>query len=520
MSREIPAPAAPASSGRTLPNIQALRALAALCVVVSHAFVYVESTYGARGFSERFEILGLFGVAVFFAISGFLMSRLVRETTPWSFLTHRVIRIFPPFLAVVALFALVFRALGLPFTLQPLALTLAPAGNVTYPLNVEWTLVFETTFYVALFLVACLGLARRLPWIALGWIAILVAASFLLPEAEKGTAMPPPHRLLLSAANLPFALGLLLPELTARGWLKPWLLLLVPPAVVAGSWLDFEGARWLVGSASVLLVGCAVQTRQLSPRGPAAPLIRLGDASYLLYLAHVPVMLLTIRAFPAGWPPGLVWTAALAAPVGFAALLGRFDLRAYRWLRRRLDAATANARRTLGLAYLAMFFGVAFYTGTVAVLEQRADMRARAALSGLPAGALRSAETAAAAIAATGRALPDTVKAGADELVAPMKGQLLLGAWAIDTARPKAIFRLAAFCDGQMAGIDRARRLRPDIAAKPEFAVGKGRRIGFRLALPSAPCRSAGRVVAILVGDDGRIGLLPGASNLEPPPLP
>jgi hypothetical protein len=46
---------------------------------------------------------------------------------------------------------------------------LAPVGDRTYYLGVEWTLVFECTYYVALFLIALIGWHRYLNMIALDW---------------------------------------------------------------------------------------------------------------------------------------------------------------------------------------------------------------------------------------------------------------------------------------------------------------------------------------------------------------
>ena len=56
-----------------LGNVQALRAIAALMVVVVHAYA-VESTYlPGRPWTTPFHVLGTYGVDLFFVISGLVM---------------------------------------------------------------------------------------------------------------------------------------------------------------------------------------------------------------------------------------------------------------------------------------------------------------------------------------------------------------------------------------------------------------------------------------------------------------
>ncbi len=131
-------------------------------------------------------------------------------------------RIVPTYLAVVALFAALFAALGLSLGgISVLALSLAPAGPRSYPLSVEWTLVLEMSFYVGLAGLAAAGLARRLVPFALGWLVLLAAAFVLLPPDSRNVMPPPAYLLPLSAACMPFAGGLLLPRLIAAGWIRP-----------------------------------------------------------------------------------------------------------------------------------------------------------------------------------------------------------------------------------------------------------------------------------------------------------
>ena len=499
----------------TLSNIQALRAVAASLVLVHHACVYLDVTRGLSISTRLDGLFGMAGVAIFFAISGFLMSRLIRENDPWTFLAHRVARIFPAFLAVTLLFAALYGALRLPFSLQPLALTLAPVGPRSYPLNVEWTLVYETSFYVGLFLLAIVGGARRVEAVAAAWLAVLALAWLLLPGSVRGLTIGPPWLLPLMAPNVAFAAGLLLPRLLAAGLIRPALGLLVPPLAVAAYVVEQESARWLIGIASVIGVGLAVARPQIGTGGGIGrALVAYGDWSYVLYLAHPPVVLLVTRYLPASVPPAAVWIAAFAAPLAVAALLGPLDVRAYRRLRRVLDAWPRRRLAMLGLAYLGMFFGASLYGTAEVGLETWRRSRVEAALAVLPAGSTRTRAAAEAAIAATGRALPAGMRGEADDLAPAFSDNLVLGGWAVDLAKPGGIVHLAVFCGGRAVVIGRGSRLRADVATRLGLARPPGR-IGFRLLVPRGECRGPDGIVAIIVDDEGRMGLLPGLDRLE-----
>src|SRR5215471_1422417 len=96
-------------------NVQFLRAVAAMLVVVHHLQAMVNANYGTE-WSSRF---GTFGVDVFFVISGFIMfytNRTMRRGAR-EFISNRLLRIVPLYwlatFAMVALFLIGFRPNGL-----------------------------------------------------------------------------------------------------------------------------------------------------------------------------------------------------------------------------------------------------------------------------------------------------------------------------------------------------------------------------------------------------------------------
>jgi exopolysaccharide production protein ExoZ len=78
-------------------RLQYLRALAAVSVVVCHASYYLMAARGDSSLWVTFGRCGLFGVMLFFAISGYLMAQLAPGATSLRFMAHRLIRIYPPY---------------------------------------------------------------------------------------------------------------------------------------------------------------------------------------------------------------------------------------------------------------------------------------------------------------------------------------------------------------------------------------------------------------------------------------
>ncbi|HZU91078.1 MAG TPA: acyltransferase [Stellaceae bacterium] len=96
-------------------NFDALRLLAALSVIFSHAFLIAEGTQKHEPLivvSGNQAVLGLAGVFVFFAISGFLVTQSFETTgNAWHFLMKRALRIFPALFVATLLSAFVLAPL-------------------------------------------------------------------------------------------------------------------------------------------------------------------------------------------------------------------------------------------------------------------------------------------------------------------------------------------------------------------------------------------------------------------------
>ena len=311
-------------------NLDALRLLAAGAVLFSHSFLIAEGT-------ERHEPLmmltggesklGLVGVFIFFAISGFLVSESYdRTASPLRFLAKRALRIFPGLFAalLVAAFLIgpVVTRLPLGDYLSRDAVYRYVVGNtllnltahelpgvlfVDNPVGLEvngslWTLRYEFMMYL---LVLGLGAARLLRWGA------------LLPLLALGLAYPyVPALAFLDAFGwlLPFfVIGMLLYTLRDRGVFDGRLALLA----VAGLALSVPLHRFNAGFA--VCGGYLALYLARDRRLPVVPATRFGDLSYGLYIYGWPAEVTAMYASGgrASWWQVFLAGLALAAPAAF-----------------------------------------------------------------------------------------------------------------------------------------------------------------------------------------------------------
>jgi exopolysaccharide production protein ExoZ len=324
-------------------NLQILRIVGASIVLVYHLNFYAE-----HQLSVCYAPLKWFGeslvapaVSVFFALSGFVLMTSLRTTTAGKFALSRLLRIFPAYWAAIALAAIVQRQQGLKWSWdgQVVAgLLLVPAGadHATYRLGIEWTLVFEVFFYLALCLFAMN--IRLGPTISVAlWLAAVVGA-MVVREPGPYESLPNWSAMALSPLTTAFLLGALAVNLKPFGRLLRVLTPVLAPALFITA---FRLPRWdlavlVLGIASALTVAWAAAIRQVRA---GHPLVIFGDWSYGLYLIHTPLisgaLYFVVRN---GWtvPPAIVIVATgLLALIGGLAF-GYCESNAYRRLRRRL----------------------------------------------------------------------------------------------------------------------------------------------------------------------------------------
>jgi peptidoglycan/LPS O-acetylase OafA/YrhL len=319
-------------------TIQALRAIAALMVVVYHAL----DAWGMHVVGRPADALwgnGSAGVDIFFVISGLVMtisaSRVAQRPSPArTFMRQRLTRIVPLYWTVTtAKIALVLTLPALAIHTR-LSLSYVAGSYALLPvqdrtgafkpvLPVGWTLSYEMLFY----LLVAIALALDVPimGIALPAMSLVAAVSFVYPlfantigiEFLYGVAIGMAWR---SAGVHVRGMNAVATCLLIGGFASILLMPVVSGALRPVTW--GLPAACIVGSAVVL----ESRLRHVLPRW----LLAAGDGSYAIYLLHgfvVPAVVLV--AFHATLAPGVSLAVIIGASLVISALVGHF---AHIWL--------------------------------------------------------------------------------------------------------------------------------------------------------------------------------------------
>ncbi|MBA4088735.1 MAG: hypothetical protein C0491_13185 [Novosphingobium sp.] len=291
--------------------IQALRFIAAIAVAGMHAeiFAFWLGQFVGVGLERpALAAIGNFGVDLFFVISGFVIvlsseKLFGKAGAVRTFALRRIIRVVPLYwagLLFVLLWSLRFppapdwQSMVHAMLFVPYASNTAH-GRIVPPLEVGWTLNFEMLFYF----VVALAMAKD----ASATVRRTAFILFLLVLAGSLLDLPQPLANWSSPIILELSGGTMLALIYRGGWqfqprvrlcalaLAASLLLspLVMPGADMSGWLRvlfWGGGSWLLLAAMVL-----VPTRS---GGSDARFWNFGgDISYVLYIVHMPVMMVS-----------------------------------------------------------------------------------------------------------------------------------------------------------------------------------------------------------------------------------
>lgn len=302
-----------------LQTVQAVRGVAALVVVAFHLTQFVEGKWGEVLWFGLFE-RGFAGVDLFFVISGFVIvytsQRYIdRPQTLRTYLTKRAIRVYPIYwltlliMTVLMAVSLWLRPDGVGRTIVdrwpgPDTFLLTPRHHA---LNiVSWSLSHELFFYL---LFACLIVSRKL-WVVPGFFLLgTLFMAFTRQQYIDDASSNIWAYFWFNPLNAEFALGALVGYGFVHHAVSKWEG--IGAAILGLVWLygfgdtpnEFFSERLLhYGVASMLLLIAVLIYEQLRRLNLPRWLISTGDASYLIYLIHTPLLLpftrLLARAFP------------------------------------------------------------------------------------------------------------------------------------------------------------------------------------------------------------------------------
>ena len=329
-----------------IPGITALRALAALSVVVAHALSTGAAIRGTPIEQVMTVPFGAIGVLIFFVISGYVIG-LTRRSPPWEFAIRRMIRIYPPFwIACIVAFVGIKASGGDAHFYKSdwRMLSLIPTTRLNGTLGIPyWTLLFEVAFYAAACVVFSLKLGdRTLSLVALVWIgAILLSLGhFAAHPPELVGAF-----LLLSPYSMFFAVGLLV-CLNEQSLLRANAGLLVIAVFLLASLAEaispLPPLHLLAPSSANLLLATGIGLIvHLMSRIQFAPrvVLALGNSSYGLYLLHIPVMyvlLPLVRGTVLAEFYYLPYIVMFAVPLAIGVAFGLIEFRMHAWLLARM----------------------------------------------------------------------------------------------------------------------------------------------------------------------------------------
>lgn len=346
-----------------IPGLDGLRALSVLIVMLSHS-----------GLEN--VVPGVFGVTVFFFVSGFLITTLLvrekRETgriALRSFYIRRMLRLYPPLLAFIAVCCVAALARGEAVNLLGLGGGLFYFANYLAIFDMQalsafgghlWSLAVEEHFYFffPLLLVWLLPRPRLILPVLLGLclaaLAGRTAVTLLFPRiATDYAGMASEMRMDSVLAGAIVALVWNRPagpdfvrRVTWWPWVAAGLVALLASFVVRDAFFRSTLRYSLQELALVPLVLAAT----VSPRFPLAVrlmncslLVWLGRRSYALYLWHIAIFEAGLRLKPADWSFAAVMLVGWIAAFALAALSYRLVEQPIFALRRRFGSHVSDA---------------------------------------------------------------------------------------------------------------------------------------------------------------------------------
>jgi peptidoglycan/LPS O-acetylase OafA/YrhL len=323
-----------------IPELQGLRGIAVLAVVIYHCHPRLQGTWIYHA-----SLWGWAGVNLFFVLSGFLITSILLEARDQphyfrNFYARRALRIWPVYLLVLAIcYANAPWFVGLPvfdavktapwwayllFLQNLFHLALPPAIGQT------WSLAIEEQYY---FVWAPVVRFLRIPWMLVVVLAAALIGCPLLRMAHP-TWSNPTHTLIhldgIALGSL-LALGLYTIRWTRKVWL--WLGLcsliagLIATATIAGGTAFLDSALALAFGGAVLAAIASTGARNpiniILRRGPLA---FYGRISYGLYMIHIVVFIyfgwFDLKMNPYGIPGNLAIVGfRLAMATAFATAL-------------------------------------------------------------------------------------------------------------------------------------------------------------------------------------------------------
>ncbi len=278
-----------------------------------------------------YEVIGSFGVDLFFVISGFVMwaSTVGRDITMMEFFTRRFFRIAPLYYIMTIIVSV--AALAAPTILRSSTFDLRhiidsllfvpaihPKSGQIFPVVIPgWTLNYEMFFYTIFASCLVLSAKARLPGV-IGSIVVLVLLGLMFKPEEMYTSFYTREIILEFAYGVAIA-ALLLNHPKYSAWICAGIAAIVGVAYYVNGTIHLPLASWQMSlgilAALIVWTVCEIEMRFKVIR--VGFLKWVGDASYSIYL----LQMATIGACAEAWKyAGLPFKPEMAYPFAAAVI--------------------------------------------------------------------------------------------------------------------------------------------------------------------------------------------------------
>lgn len=297
---------------KNLQLIQMLRGVASILVVLLHISINSEEILGYT-FLDNIFLFGGSGVDIFFVLSGFIITysnfhHVAKPLTIGKFVKRRFIRIFPIYWIIITGFLMLQLALpafykthfdtGIGNMLQTYLLL---PGHIMLN-GVSWSLTNELFFYLLFTLALIIPNKKLSLYLLIAYFLFLLIFSILTPAVTGGNEFV---GMLIFPMNIEFLLGVfivLIVNKVPRNWIYPILitgiLLFVAGAFLSNNEIELISNSFnpalsrvlLFGVPSFLIILSVVKLEMSRSIKMHNIFLQLGDASYSIYLIHLPLV--------------------------------------------------------------------------------------------------------------------------------------------------------------------------------------------------------------------------------------
>lgn len=304
---------------KRLSELDSIRGLAAIAVVLYHYFYRYNELYGHSTIDSSWISYGFYGVHLFFIVSGFVIYwTLERTKKPIQFVISRFSRLFPVYWVSVAITFMAVTIFGLPdreVTLSDALMNLLMFHERLYIPHVDgvyWTLTVELTFYALIFSLYITSNLKHTNYVFLFAIALAVLNSLKLIVISQ------PYFDIFIFEHIPFFLaGICLFKINNKTLLIEnhiTLFLAISSTLITHSIEVFSFF-------TLFVLFFILSIDQKLPFMRSKALVFIGSVSYALYLVHQNIGYIVINlSYEYGLHPiaGILFSATLSLLLAIA----------------------------------------------------------------------------------------------------------------------------------------------------------------------------------------------------------